>query len=90
MKKFPKFHPELNFINKTHQTTYKLHQDHDIYLILGNAGGYAFNLHPDITTLGTAYLDLLEAYQWKSITILYQDNDSMIRGVPNAKKSGMN
>ena len=47
-------------------------------LALGSAGGYAFNLHPDITTLGTAYLDLLEAYQWKTITILYQDNDSMM------------
>jgi ionotropic kainate glutamate receptor 2 len=45
---------------------------------LGSAGGYAFNLHPDITSLGTAYLDLLEAYQWKTITILYQDNDSMM------------
>jgi len=46
--------------------------------VIGSAGGYAFNLHPDITTLGTAYLDLLEAYQWKTITILYQDNDSMM------------
>jgi ionotropic glutamate receptor len=46
--------------------------------IPGSAGGYAFNLHPDITTLGTAYLDLLEAYQWKTITILYQDNDSLM------------
>merc|ERR1712128_302144 len=32
--------------------------------VIGSAGGYAFNLHPDITTLGTA--------------ILYQDNDSMM------------
>jgi len=46
--------------------------------VIGHSGGYAFNLHPDITTLGTAYLDLLEAYQWKTITILYQDNDSMM------------
>ena len=44
----------------------------------GKAGDYAFNLHPDITTLGGAYLDLIEAYGWKSITILYQDNDSMM------------
>ena len=47
--------------------------------VIGKAGGeYAFNLHPDITTLSQAYLDLLEAYQWTTITILYQDNDSMM------------
>ena len=44
----------------------------------GSAGGYAFNLHPDITSLGGAYLDLIEAYGWKTITILYQDNDSFM------------
>jgi ionotropic kainate glutamate receptor 2 len=44
----------------------------------GSAGEYAFNLHPDITTLGSAYLDLLESYDWKTITILYQDNDSLM------------
>merc|ERR1712106_552674 len=46
--------------------------------VIGSAGGYAFNLHPDITTLGSSYLDLMEAYKWKTITILYQDNDSMM------------
>jgi len=46
--------------------------------VMGSAGDYAFNLHPDITTLGTAYLDLLHQYSWKTITILYQDNDSMM------------
>lgn len=46
--------------------------------VIGSAGDYAFNLHPDITTLGGAYLDLIEAYDWKAITILYQDNDSMM------------
>jgi len=46
--------------------------------VIGKAGEYAINLHPDITTLGSAYLDLIEAYQWKTITILYQDNDSMM------------
>lgn len=39
---------------------------------------YAVNLHPDITTLSTAYLDLMQAYKWTTITILYQDNDSMM------------
>jgi len=42
------------------------------------AAEYAFNLHPDITTLGSAYLDLIETYSWKTITILYQDDDSMM------------
>ena len=28
--------------------------------------------------MGGAYLDLIEAYQWKAITILYQDNNSMM------------
>jgi len=46
--------------------------------IIGQGGDYAFNLHPDITTLSSSYLDLIEAYQWKTITILYQDNDSMM------------
>jgi len=46
--------------------------------VLGSAGEYAFNLHPDITTLGSAYLDLLQQYSWKTITIVYQDNDSMM------------
>ena len=40
--------------------------------VIGSSGGYAFNLHPDITTLGGAYLDVLEAYHWETITILYQ------------------
>jgi len=46
--------------------------------VIGQAGDYAINLHPDITTLGGAYLDLIEEYQWKAITILYQDNNSMM------------
>ena len=40
--------------------------------LVGSDSEYAFNLHPDITTLGSAYLDVLEAYSWKTITILYQ------------------
>merc|ERR1712128_27330 len=46
--------------------------------VIGQAGDYAINLHPDITTLGAAYLGLIEAYHWKTITILYQDNNSMM------------
>ena len=46
--------------------------------VLDRGGEYTFNLHPDITSLSSAYLDLLEAYRWTTITILYQDNDSMM------------
>jgi len=46
--------------------------------VIGSAGEYAYNLHPDITTLGKAYLDVLEAYGWSTVTILYQDNNSMM------------
>merc|ERR1719354_1055343 len=45
---------------------------------MGSGGDYAFNLHPDITTLGSAYMDILNEYSWKTITILYQDGDSMM------------
>ena len=38
---------------------------------------YQLNLHPDISSMSAAYLELLEAYSWTSITILFQDNDSM-------------
>ena len=46
--------------------------------VLDRGGEYTINLHPDITSLSSAYLDLLEAYRWTTITILYQDNDSMM------------
>lgn len=37
------------------------------------------NLHPDVATLGQAFLDLITQYGWDSITILYQNNYSMAR-----------
>ena len=40
--------------------------------------GYAFNLHPDVSTLSKAYVDVLDAFHWKTVTILYQDNNSMM------------
>ena len=46
--------------------------------VLDRGGEYTLNLHPDITSLSGAYLDLLEAYRWTTVTILYQDNDSMM------------
>ena len=51
------------------------------------SSGYAFNLHPDITALGGAYLDVLEAYQWETVTILYQDNDSFMTLKPILEKT---
>ena len=38
---------------------------------------YRFNLYPDISSMSRAYLDLVEANSWSSITILFQDNNSM-------------
>ena len=54
----------------------------------GSAGEYAINLHPDITSLGSAYLDVLEAYNWQTITILYQDNNSMMTLKKILQKTG--
>ena len=45
--------------------------------LLSQAFEYQLNLHPDISSMSIAYLDLLEAYRWTSITILFQDNNSM-------------
>ena len=40
---------------------------------------YTINLHPDVETLSRAYMDIIEHYGWKTITILYENNDSMMR-----------
>ncbi|XP_023349760.1 glutamate receptor ionotropic, kainate 2 isoform X2 [Eurytemora carolleeae] len=40
---------------------------------------YSINLYPYPLTLRKAYLDLLSAYSWKSFTILYEDNEGLIR-----------
>ena len=40
---------------------------------------YTINVHPDLETLGSAYIDLIKAYGWDTIIILYEDNDSLIR-----------
>ncbi|XP_059097644.1 glutamate receptor ionotropic, kainate 2-like isoform X2 [Tigriopus californicus] len=40
---------------------------------------YSINLHPDVEALGQAYVDLIERYDWDTITILYENNDSMAR-----------
>ena len=40
---------------------------------------YTVNLHPDVETLGRAYIDLIVKYGWETITILYENNDSMMR-----------
>ena len=44
-------------------------------LFLDNS--YVVNVHPDVSTLSRIYLDLLEAYDWRTVTILYQDNNSL-------------
>ena len=44
-------------------------------LILDNS--YVVNVHPDVSSLSRIYLDLLEAYDWRTVTVLYQDNNSL-------------
>ena len=48
--------------------------------ILGRRGDeYTINLHPDVETLSGAYVDLIKQYGWETITILYENNESMMR-----------
>lgn len=50
-----------------------------VFTPLKPVGHSVVNLYPDYNTLTLAYLDLVEAWQWKSFTILYEDNPSLIR-----------
>ncbi|XP_040571507.1 glutamate receptor ionotropic, kainate 2 [Lepeophtheirus salmonis] len=45
----------------------------------GGDPDYTVNLHPDVKTLGRALIDIINAYGWDYVTILYEDNDSIIR-----------
>ncbi len=38
---------------------------------------YTINLHPDIDTLGRAYIELIETYGWDNVVLLYQNTDSI-------------
>ncbi|XP_057367560.1 glutamate receptor ionotropic, kainate 2-like [Daphnia carinata] len=40
---------------------------------------YAINLHPHPTALGQAYVDVIRTWNWKTFTILYEEEDSMVR-----------
>ncbi|XP_064612115.1 glutamate receptor ionotropic, kainate 2-like isoform X2 [Liolophura sinensis] len=40
---------------------------------------YSMNLYPHYTTLSKAYLDLITYWKWERFTILYEDNDGLIR-----------
>ncbi|KAL7026717.1 hypothetical protein ACKWTF_005135 [Chironomus riparius] len=40
---------------------------------------FTLNLYPDTNVLSRAYADLLIDYTWKSYTIIYEDDDSLIR-----------
>nr|AHN49642.1 ionotropic glutamate kainate receptor 2 [Caligus rogercresseyi] len=45
----------------------------------GGSPDYTVNLHPDVTTLGRALIDLINAYGWDAVTILYENNESLRR-----------
>ncbi|XP_032790934.2 glutamate receptor ionotropic, kainate 2 [Daphnia magna] len=40
---------------------------------------YAINLHPHPTALGQAYVDVIRTWDWKTFTILYEEEESMVR-----------
>lgn len=35
----------------------------------------SINLYPDASALGTAYYDIIQAYGWKSFTILFESGE---------------
>jgi ionotropic glutamate receptor len=37
------------------------------------------NIHPDVEMLSRAYAELLIDYTWKSYTIIYEDDDGLMR-----------
>ncbi|CAG0894449.1 unnamed protein product, partial [Darwinula stevensoni] len=40
---------------------------------------YTVNLHPHTRSLGKAYYDAVVAYRWKSFTVAFQDDESLLR-----------
>ncbi|KAJ8944593.1 hypothetical protein NQ318_006007 [Aromia moschata] len=41
--------------------------------------GTEINFHPHPPTLSMAYFDVVMAWEWKSFTVLYEDNESLLR-----------
>lgn len=41
--------------------------------------GNNLNVHPSPQALSLAYIDILLKWQWKSFTILYEDDESLLR-----------
>ncbi|KAJ8315099.1 hypothetical protein KUTeg_007249 [Tegillarca granosa] len=40
---------------------------------------FSINLYPNYLKLSSAYLDIVRYWRWRSFTILYEDNDGLIR-----------
>lgn len=40
---------------------------------------YAINLHPHPTALGQAYVDVIRTWEWTAFTILYEEEEAMVR-----------
>ena len=40
---------------------------------------YAINLHPHPSALGQAYVDVIHTWDWKTFTILYEEEEAMVR-----------
>ena len=48
-------------------------------MTIEDSSPFTLNLYPDTNVLARAYADLLIDYTWKSYTIIYEDDDSLIR-----------
>ena len=46
---------------------------------MGARDSYSVNLHPSPRLISKAYMALIQTFGWKSFTILYQDNQGLIR-----------
>ena len=46
---------------------------------MGARDSYSVNLHPSPRLISKAYMALIQAFGWRSFTILYQDNQGLIR-----------
>lgn len=51
----------------------------DVYPEYRDTYGTNLNLHPYPKTLCDAYLAIVKAWNWKSFTILYEDDSSLVR-----------
>ncbi len=47
--------------------------------VVDSAADLTVNLYPPLPALSRLYWDIVRSYNWKSFTILYQDEEGLIR-----------